>query len=449
MNRRRESLLTLRRVSGTAVRLRVGRALAVGHAEIRHPLLRTAYSLAANSVLNATLGLVFWVAAARLYPSGSIGRDSALVAAMMQVSTIAQLNMGNALVRFMPGNARAARLLVGAYSLSACAAFVLAVTFVAVAPGFIDTLAFLHHQSGLGASFVVAVILWGVFALQDAALIATRNAPWVPVENAAFGIFRLAALALLFVGDSSHGVFLAWLASAFVVTVPVNVLLFRRFLPRYIGRHGVTTRLPFSPRRLLGFLALDYAGSVFVQMALALLPLIVLALFGSRVGAHFFIPFAIVLALDALFFSVATSLVAEGSLSPRRLPVLVGVMLRRGVLLAVPAVGLIATFAHFVLVPFGAEYVRESTSLLRVLVVASLFRGLVALGSAVWRVTGHTGRIAVLDGFLLGSAVAGSILLGKRYGVEGVAWAWLATSAATGCAVLPTLMRYYRLSSTE
>jgi O-antigen/teichoic acid export membrane protein len=99
------------------------------------------------------------------------------------------------------------------------------------------------------------------------------------------------------------------------------------------------------------------------------------------------------------------------------------------------------------LIPSGAEYVRESTSLLRILVSVSLFRGLVALGSAAWRVTGHTGRIAVLDGFLLASAIGTAVVFGRAFGVEGVALAWLVTSAATGCAVAPTLIRYYQPST--
>lgn len=141
-----------------------------------------------------------------------------------------------------------------------------------------------------------------------------------------------------------------------------------------------------------------------------------------------------VLALDSLFFSVATSLVAEPSLSRRRLAPLLWVMLRRGVFLAVPLVVLIVTFAP---------------PLLRILVVASLFPGLAALGSAAWRVTGHTGRIAALDGFLLASAIGTAVVFGRAFGVERVALAWLVTSAATGCAAVPTLIRYYQPSTAE
>src|SRR5215204_6812635 len=67
------------------------------------PLLRSAHSLVVNAILSAALGMTFWVVAARLYPTDSVGRDSALIAAMLQISTVAQLNMSNALVRFMPG----------------------------------------------------------------------------------------------------------------------------------------------------------------------------------------------------------------------------------------------------------------------------------------------------------------------------------------------------------
>ena len=35
-------------------------------------------------------------------------------------------------------------------------------------------------------------LLWGVFSLQDAALTGLRQAHWVPVENAIFGVLKLA-----------------------------------------------------------------------------------------------------------------------------------------------------------------------------------------------------------------------------------------------------------------
>jgi hypothetical protein len=57
------------------------------------PLLRSAYSLMLNVVLTSALGFAFWVAATRMFSSSTVGRDSALLSAMLTLSTICQLNL--------------------------------------------------------------------------------------------------------------------------------------------------------------------------------------------------------------------------------------------------------------------------------------------------------------------------------------------------------------------
>ncbi len=434
--------------SAPSRQLRIRRTiLARGRADAADPLLRSAYSLAVNSVVTAGLGMAFWVLAAHLYPSTSLGRDSALIAAMMQLSTIAQLNLGNALVRFMPGYASAGRLLVAAYVISATAAVVLGTGFVLVAPHLTEELGFLTRAPLTGLAFVGAVVLWGVFALQDAALTAMRKAPWVPIENGAFGILKLVGLPLFFALGSAHGVFIAWVVPVCLVLVPVNWLLFRRILSRHRETSAKASTLPFRRRRLARFLALDYVGTVFMQTTLAVLPLIVLAVLGSRANAHFYVPFVIAIAIDATFFSVSMSLVAEGALAVNRVPALVRLLLRRAVLLALPLAAVLVVTAPLVMLLFGEEYVRESTPVLRLLVIASLFRGAMALAAAIWRLEGSSGRIAALDGSLLLGLVVTAPLLADALGVTGVALAWLGSSIVIGCAVLPLLIRYYRLGA--
>ena len=66
------------------------------------PLLRSAYSLMVNAAVTAGLGIAFWIVAARLYEPVVLGRGAALIAVMMELSTICQLNMANAIMRFLP-----------------------------------------------------------------------------------------------------------------------------------------------------------------------------------------------------------------------------------------------------------------------------------------------------------------------------------------------------------
>ena len=103
-------------------------------AQVADPLMRSAYSLVASAVLTAVLGIVFWIAAARLYEPAELGRDAALIAVMMELSTICQLNLVNGLTRFLPGLERGtSKALLGAYGLSGAVSLVTGVALVAVA----------------------------------------------------------------------------------------------------------------------------------------------------------------------------------------------------------------------------------------------------------------------------------------------------------------------------
>jgi O-antigen/teichoic acid export membrane protein len=100
------------------------------------PLFSAAYNLMATTILTALLGIGFWAAAARLYPASEVGRDAVLISALMTLSSVCQLNLVDALVRFLPGvhMKRRARTIGTAYLASAIVAAVGGTAFVLIAP---------------------------------------------------------------------------------------------------------------------------------------------------------------------------------------------------------------------------------------------------------------------------------------------------------------------------
>jgi len=58
--------------------------------------------LMANTVATGLLGVGFWAVAARLFPASTVGREGALVSAMVGVSAIGQLGLNAVVARFLP-----------------------------------------------------------------------------------------------------------------------------------------------------------------------------------------------------------------------------------------------------------------------------------------------------------------------------------------------------------
>jgi O-antigen/teichoic acid export membrane protein len=414
----------------------------------RH-LLRGAYSLIANTAVTSLLGMGFWVAAARMYSNVEVGRDGALVSAMIELSTLSQLNLGNAIVRFLPGlGSRSARAVGIAYALASTLALVVGSAFVLAAPHVSHELAFLSTSVTLAVGFVAALVLWGVFALQDSVLTATRRAPWVPIENAAFGVLKIAALPLLLAAGAVHGVFLAWALPMALLLIPVNLLVFRRAIPAQLGvdePEGPSSVKRFGAARAVRFLSQDYFASIFTQATLTLLPLTVLALLGARDSAYFAIPFMIVMAFDTLAYSACTPLVVEAArLNEGHLRDLANLVVRRVLVLVAPAGALLILAAPLVLLPFGHAYVQHGTGVLRLLLCASLFRAGIAFFSAVSRVQGRGLRLALMEFALLVLVLGPAAPLADSYGIDGVGAAWLMANAVIFLTLIPRLLPVLR-----
>jgi O-antigen/teichoic acid export membrane protein len=411
------------------------------------PLLRSAYSLMANTVVTSALGFGFWIVAARLYPARVVGRDGALIAGLVELSAICQLNLSNAVIRFLPRmRANAARALRASYLLSAAGALLIGTAFVVVAPLISDDLRVVMRPTSIAAVYVISLVVWGVFTLEDAALTALRRSYWVPVENGVYGVLKLAALPLLLVFGADHGVFLAWVIPVALLVVPVNLLLFGRLLPAHARSEAAadSTVMALGRRRLVGFVAQDYGGTVLARASTTVLPLLVVALLGATENAYFYVPFTIAVAFDMLFYGVGTSLTVEGAFAEHRLRALASLVVRRFTVVLIPGALFIALAAPLILAPFGPDYVRDGTSVLRLLAIASLFRGAITFYEAVARVRGQGRSILVCELAMMAMLLVGAATLAGPLGLVGVALAWLAASTIVAAAIAPSLVRLLR-----
>jgi hypothetical protein len=302
----------------------------------------------------------------------------------------------------------------------------------------------------MAALYVLALVLWTWFALQDAALTAMRRAPWVPVENGTFAVLKIAALPVLLTVGTGHPVFLASVLPVILLLVPVNLFLFRTAIPEHLRSHRSSGSLlrRLSRRRLVSFMAQDYGATVLGQASATALPLLVVGLLGSSANAYFYIPYTIVVAFTMLFYGACTSLVVEGALAEDRIRALAGRIARLYALVVVPGTVLMVAAAPLILLPFGADYAREGGPVLRILACGVLFRAANLLYVAIARLQGRGLRILAVHGMEAVLTLAGAAALAKPLGLEGVALAWLGAMATAQLVVLPSLVRFFRSPET-
>lgn len=404
----------------------------------RDPLLRTASPLVVNTGLNALLGVVFWMAAARLFDPATVATNTAVIAAMSTLSGITQLNLGQGLAVLVPhAGPRARSVVLRAYAAVSVFGLVVVALFLVLVLPHLELSKTLDSPWRV-AMFAVGVLTLNIFSLQDAALIALRRGKFVPVENTTFGAAKLLLLLPLAVLAKEFGIFTAWVVPM-VLIVPVvsGLIVLRRPPARMVGTAP-------QGRDTVAGLALDYLGYLFHVCSTVLLPVIALQLLPTKDAAVFSVAWLTSSTIDLLAYNVGTALTVEASYGhdPRALRASV---LRRGLpmMAAVAVVGVLA--APLVLGLYGPDYSEQGVTTLRLLLFATVARSVVTFTIAEARAHRHIGAVVWLRAQNSTIALTLALVLGPKLGPEGLAIAWLTAQTAGALVASRRLLRRPRV----
>jgi len=388
-------------------------------------LVRTALPLMVTTALNGVLGVGYWVVAARLYDHITVATNMAIIAAVTTLSGVSQLNLGPSLAVLIPragGNSR--RVVLQVYGAVTAYALVVIALFLFLALPHLTRLSAALDTSTRTLLFAVAVVLFNLFALQDAALAALRKGLVIPFENGLFGVAKI-VLAVVLVGSlPTFGIFTSWFVPMVLLVPAVSgyVVAARHHVPPSPLRRT-------SPRESLPELAQDYAGYLFQVSSTFFLPVIALELLEPSAAAVFSVAWLTSSTLDLLSTNVGTALTVETSYGESP-----GAMRRTILRRAVPAVAVMAVVgvlaAPWLLQLYGASYRAEGLVALQLLFVAGVPRCLVTFAIAECRAHRNIRTIVWLRAQNAALALGLSVLLAPRIGLEGMAIAWLTAQVA-------------------
>ena len=413
----------------------VARGMAALLERLHGPLYRNAYALVLSSGLSSVIGGAYWVVAARLYSADALGVNAAGISAMLFIAGVAQLNLTNVLVRFVPEAGRASRKIVlVAYLAAAFLSGLCSLVFVLRIGLFAPALGSLLDSPGSAAWFVLATTGWSIYVLQDGVLTGLRHAGWVPVKNVAFSLAKLALLAVFAGLIPSFGIVASWTLPLVVVLLPVNWLIFRRLLPRHAQASTAQHRLP-APAQLARYVAGDYLGALAWLAATTLLPLMVVQQAGATATAYFFLAWQIAFLLHNVAADMGAALVAEVAASQERLAADSYRVAAEASRVVVPLALLLIAGAPLILGIFGAAYATEGTTLLRLLALAAIPSIVNAVYVSVARVERRIGSIVVFLGALAAAVLGLAAVFLPVLGITGVGIAWL-TSQTVGAVVV-------------
>ncbi len=421
-------------------------------AHLRSTIYGRAYALIFSSAVTSVLGLLYWALAARLYDAQDVGVNAALISTMMFLSYLSQMSLSGALPRFIPTAGRATRrLILGSYGAAVLMSAVVASIFVLGVGLWAPDVRSLVGTPATAAWFLAATMAWTLFTLQDAVLTGLRRTVWVPIENTIFAATKVLLVVLLAGSLTGAGVYVSWTVPATLAILPINLMIFRWFLPSHVTRHG-DTEPEGSVGQIGRYLASDFAGSLLGSASTALLPLIVLTTSGASASAYFYIAWTVAYSIMMFSLNMAISLSVEGAGGPAEVGLATRRMLRLLVGLELPLVIVIVIFAPWILEIFGRAYSDEGATVLRLLALGLLPNGVNAVCLGVARARRQLLLLFWIQAAEAVSFVALAVIFLPAMGIAGVGAAFLVGQAAVALVAFVTqiapLLRDARQAST-
>jgi O-antigen/teichoic acid export membrane protein len=414
----------------------------------RAPQHRAGLTLVMSAAMSGAIGLVFWVLAARLFDPATLGVGSAVLSAVTLLASASHLNLGNAMLRFVPVADRRGAVVAGCFAAGAGCGAVVGLGFGIGANIWAPDLVAEFGHAVLITLSVVSVPIWTVFVLQEAALTAVKRTGVVLVANVAIAVLKVGLLA---VG--------AWLGLTgaipigTIVATLIVVLAITGWLGRTLRRQASPVVQPVqtvTARDFVGFVGVDYAGNMCWQAVILGLPLAVVALAGPEAAAGYGVAWLITSALYVVANCMGMAMVAQvagrDSVAVERA--------RRGMerltmILVLPGAVVAAVASHVILRMFGSRYAETGAVMLALLVLSAIPN--VVTNAALWeaRVRRHRAMQFGLPATLSAAVAVATLVLAPAVGVVGAGWAWLSAQSLAAAVILLHRRRARRISPSS
>ncbi len=395
-------------------------------AHLRTPLYRNGYALILSTGITSALGLLYWAVAAKVYSTEHVGLNSAVISIMIFLSGIAQINLQETMIRYIPtAGTRTTRLVVYSYLTVLGISALVGIIFCLGIQIWSPSLSLITTSPALAIWFVVAIMMWGIFVLEDSVLVGLRQALWIPAENAVFSVAKILLLVGLAVILPQTGIFVSWSVAVLLVIIPINILLFRRLIPAHHAALAEKQNSPIPLRQISKYVAGNYVAALLSNMASTLLPLIITQVKGAEDNAHFYLAWTIASSLQIMTANMATSLTVEATLDKAnvndyRKRAIIGI-----IRLVLPIGAFMFVAAPLILRFVGPSYIDEGVPLLRLLVLAAIPNVYNAVFISLARTHNNIAGIVGVYGANALMVLGFSHLFLQSNGIVGVGEAWV------------------------
>jgi O-antigen/teichoic acid export membrane protein len=410
-------------------------------------LYRNAFYLVLYSAANSLTGILFWIAAARLYSTEAVGLASAGIAAIGLVAIFSSLGLDYGLIRFLPdvGN-RASDTINTCFTTTGLITVVLAGIFMAGLAVWSPALLSIRESPAFLVSFLCLGLLFTVSGFAVQVFIARRQSGYTLAQGLIFGLSRFIPLFLLVSIYSSLGIYVSW-GSAVAASALIGIFF---FLPRVLK--GYRPRLTIKKAvltEMFRFSLANYISSIFWSLPMVVLPLTIVNILGAEQNAYFHVGWSVASVIFIIPVGTSQSLYAEGSHDQETLGREVRKSVKISLVLIVPALIIIMTLGDKILWLFGKAYSENTTKLIWIIAPSVIPMSINFIYLSIKRVQKRMKRAVFLTVFMAVITLSLSYFLLPVIGILGAGVAWLAGQAGAALFVIYEYLIGRRQSSVS
>jgi O-antigen/teichoic acid export membrane protein len=405
----------------------------------RVSLYRNAVYLVLYSAVNSVTGVLFWIAAARLYHAEAVGLASAAIAAIGFVSLFSSLGLDYGLIRFLPdAGDKAGDTINTCFTTAGLVAVVLGGIFMAGLGLWSPALLKIRENPAFLVSFLSLSVVFSLSGFVIQVFIARRRSVFTLAAGLIFALSRFIPLFFLASIYAGLGIYAAW-GCAVAASTLIGIFW---FIPRVLrGYRPRPTVKKAVLREMLRFSLANYFSNIFWALPIVILPLMVVNILGAEQNAYFYVGWSMASIIFIIPVSTSQSLYAEGSHDQERLGHEVRKSVKISLVLMGPALIIILALSDKIMWLFGSAYSENAPHLTWTIALSGLPMTINLIYLSMRRVQKRMKGAMILTAFMAVVTLSLSYFLLPIMGILGAGIAWLAGQSSAAIIVVGDFLR--------
>lgn len=396
-------------------------------------LFKNFFFIMSTSILNAFIGFIFWIIAARLYSQSDIGIAAALISSIVLLSTFSTFGFPQSVVRYLPERDQG-----GILGTSIIITFFLGLIIGSIFLIFIDYWSpQLDMITKWSFSYLTFLLSLNIFTIVGTSFIALRKSNLFFFQNLLLFIRICILFPLIFLG--SLGIFFSYGLSILLGTV-IAIFIFMKIL---------TQKLRFDflyLKESIGFSVGNFFSQMLITAPNQIIPILVINIINPEATAQYYIVYSITAILFMIPTSFGTALFVEGSHGEPIKKILQKTI--SGVyLILIPLIFIMYIFGYSILSIFGKSY-QDSINLLNIMIFSSVFVSFYQICVSINKIQKDVKSLIVSNAIVFCLLIGFSYILTEEMGINGLGWAWI-ISYGISCIFIGLLIILKRKRSNE